>query len=242
MSRTRTAHAAGEITRFGVLPATVSLQIREPGSALTHFSGFILVLVGAGPLLLRARESGSGIQTAAMLVFLVSAAVLYAASTLYHTVVTDEEKTTLFRKADHMSISLLIAGTYTPVCLLALPGRAGRWLLGAIWFLAAAGILIKAFWITCPKWFSSVLYILMGWLCVFAFGPLLAVLPRGAFAWLLAGGISYSLGAVIYALHLREFDRRHPYFGTHEIFHVLIMAGTFCHYLVMFRYLVFFPV
>lgn len=242
MSRTRTANAAEEHTRFGVLPSTVSLQIREPGAALTHFAGFILVLAGAGPLLLRARENGSSVRAAAMLVFLVSAAVLYAASTLYHTVVADEERTTLFRKADHMSISLLIAGTYTPVCLLALPGRAGRLLLGAIWVLAAAGIFIKALWITCPKWFSSVLYILMGWLCVFAFGPLLAVLPRGAFAWLLAGGIFYSLGAVVYALHLREFDRRHPFFGTHEIFHLLIMGGTFCHYMVMFRHLVFFPV
>lgn len=242
MSRTCTANAAGEHTRFGVLPSTVSLQIREPGAALTHFAGFILVLAGAGPLLLRARENGSSVRAAAMLVFLVSAAVLYAASTLYHTVVADEERTTLFRKADHMSISLLIAGTYTPVCLLALPGRAGRLLLGAIWVLAAAGIFIKALWITCPKWFSSVLYILMGWLCVFAFGPLLAVLPRGAFAWLLAGGIFYSLGAVVYALHLREFDRRHPFFGTHEIFHLLIMGGTFCHYMVMFRHLVFFPV
>ena len=208
---------------------------------VTHIIGGALAIAAIPLLVVAAALHGNPWAIVTGAVYGVALVMMFTVSSVYHGLKPGKAKRVM-RVIDHCDIYFLIAGTYTPVCLLALPGRAGRWLLGAIWFLAAAGILIKAFWITCPKWFSSVLYILMGWLCVFAFGPLLAVLPRGAFAWLLAGGISYSLGAVIYALHLREFDRRHPYFGTHEIFHVLIMAGTFCHYLVMFRYLVFFPV
>ena len=165
--------------------------------------------------------------------------MLYAASTVYHSVVLDLKHTTLFRKLDHVSISVMIAGTYTPICLTWLYDSVGRWLLAAIWTLAVGGVILKLAWITCPKWLSSGIYILMGWLCLFALGPLLSALPAGAFGWLLAGGLFYSAGAVIYALHPKKFDAKHIYFGSHEIFHVLIMLGTFCHYMVMFHYTAF---
>lgn len=226
-----------EVTRFGTLPATVSLKIREPGSALTHFAGLILMSVGAGPLLMKARALGSGAAFAGMLIFVLTSCMLYAASTTYHTIVGNERITTFFRKLDHMSISVMIAGTYTPVCLTALKGTVGYALLIAVWILAIGGILLKALWITCPKWLSSAVYVAMGWLCVFAMAPVRAALSSGAFGWLLAGGIAYTIGAGIYACHPKEFDARHIYFGSHEIFHVFIMAGTFCHYIVMFRYL-----
>lgn len=238
LSARRASH--GEI-RCGVLPSTVTLRIREPGSALTHLIAFIGVLAGAGPLLMRARLFGSVRTVLTMAVFLASAALLYAASTVYHTVVLDENRTRVFKKIDHMSISVLIAGTYTPVCLLVLEGRTGLILLAAVWTLAAGGILLKALWVTCPKWVSSVLYLAMGWVCVFAMGPLLTLLPSGAFFWLLLGGLFYSAGAVIYALRRKAFDEAHPYFGTHEIFHLFIMGGTLCHYVFMYAWLSLLP-
>lgn len=229
-----------ENTRFGERPETISLKIREPGSALTHFAGLILTAVGAGPLIGRAAAYGSGYTVAGMIIFVITSCVLYAASSTYHTIVGSLRATTVCRKIDHSSISLMIAGTYTPVCLTALRGSVGIPLLIAIWVLAAGGVAMKLLWITCPKWVSSLLYIMMGWLCVFAMGPILSALPRSAFLWLLAGGIAYSVGAVIYALKPKAFDERHIYFGSHEIFHVFIMAGTFCHYVLMVKYIVYF--
>ena len=99
------------------------------------------------------------------------------------------------------------------------------------------GILINALWISCPKWFSSCIYIAMGWICVTAFGQILSSLTPGAFGWLLAGGIIYTAGGVIYALKLPLFNSRHKNFGSHEIFHLFVMGGSFCHYMMMYGYL-----
>ena len=111
-------------------------------------------------------------------------------------------------------------------------------LLGAVWGIAAVGMLLKAFWINCPKWFSSVIYIAMGWVCLFVFPQLLTVLPAPAFAWLLAGGILYTVGGVVYALKLKGLNHFHKYFGSHEIFHLFVMAGSFCHFIVMYCYVI----
>ena len=222
-----------ESTRFGVLPATVSFRIREPGSALTHFIGLIMSSVAAGPLLVKAWQHGSA-MFGGMLVFVLSTCMLYAASTTYHTVVLDRERTTIFRKIDHVSISVMIAGTYTPVCLTVLKDTGGMVLLAAVWGLAALIIALKMLWITCPKWLSSLVYIAMGWLCVFALKDIVRLLPGREFLLLLAGGLFYTAGAVVYALHPKKFDAKHIYFGSHEIFHVLIMFGTACHFAVMY--------
>ncbi len=226
-------------TRFGELPGSISIKVREPGSAFTHAAALLLMMIGAGPLIMRSAEYGSAVTISSMWIFLFSACLLYGASTVYHSVVLDQKKTHLLRKLDHMSISILIAGTYTPICLTALKGRTGYLMLTAIWILAFAGVIIKACWITCPKWFSSLLYIGMGWMCLAAFPAILHSLPLAAFLWLLAGGIFYTIGAVIYALKLRVFNENHLYFGSHEIFHCFIMAGTFCHYMLMFHYIAF---
>ena len=135
-----------------------------------------------------------------------------------------------------MMIFVLIAGSYTPVCLIVLGGKQGYTLLAVVWGIAAAGMVIKAVWITCPKWFSSVIYIAMGWVCVAVFGTLLRTLPLQAFLWLLAGGIIYTIGGVIYALKLPVFNGHHKYFGSHEIFHLFVMAGSICHFIFMYRY------
>ena len=172
-----------------------------------------------------------------MTIYAASLILLYAASTTYHTFDISEKVNTILKKIDHMMISVLIAGSYTPVCLIVLKGRLGIILLSIVWAIAIAGILIKAFWVYCPKWVSSVLYIGMGWTCVLAFTQLLNNLSPAAFGWLLAGGIIYTVGGVIYALKLPLFNSRHKNFGSHEIFHLFVMAGSACHFVVMYAFL-----
>ena len=133
-------------------------------------------------------------------------------------------------------ISVLIAGTYTPVCLIALPPNVGIPLLAAVWGIALLGIILKAFWVTCPKWVSSVLYIGMGWTCVLAFTNILNSLTPTAFMWLLAGGLIYTIGGIIYALKLPIFNSKHTNFGSHEIFHLFVMGGSACHFIVMYLF------
>lgn len=133
-------------------------------------------------------------------------------------------------------IFVLIAGSYTPVCLIVLNGRLGYTLLAVVWGIAVFGMIIKAVWITCPKWFSSVIYIAMGWVCVGVFGQLWNTLPADAFLWLLAGGIIYTVGGIIYALKLPIFNSKHANFGSHEIFHLFVMGGSICHFIFMYLY------
>lgn len=215
----------------------MNITIREPGSALTHFIGMLLALCAAVPLLVRAAVHSGVKSLTAMTVFMISMVLLYAASTIYHSVNCSGRILRIFRKVDHMMIFILIAGTYTPVCLLTLPKPSGLMLLAAVWGIALVGIFIKGFWITCPKWFSSVLYIAMGWSCLSVLGQLFSLLPLHAFLWLLAGGLIYTAGGIIYALRLPLFDARHPMFGLHEIFHLFVMAGSLCHFVFMFCYL-----
>lgn len=215
----------------------MNITIREPGSALTHFIAMLLALCAAVPLLVRAAVHSGVKSLTAMTVFMISMVLLYAASTIYHSVNCSGRVLRIFRKMDHMMIFVLIAGTYTPVCLLTLPKPSGLMLLAAVWGIALVGIFIKGFWITCPKWFSSVLYIAMGWSCLSVLGQLFSLLPLHAFLWLLAGGLIYTAGGIIYALKLPLFDARHPMFGLHEIFHLFVMAGSLCHFVFMFCYL-----
>ncbi len=211
-------------------------HIKDPGSAITHFIGMILAMLAAIPLLVKAHHEAGSLAAGALTVFIVSMILLYAASTIYHTFDISPAVNKVLRKIDHMMIFILIAGTYTPVCLVVLGDRTGWMLLALVWTIAIAGIIIKACWITCPKWFSSVLYISMGWICVLAFTRIVQALPRTAFWWLLAGGLIYTVGGVIYALKLPIFNSRHRSFGSHEIFHLFVMAGSFCHYVMMYRF------
>mgnify|MGYP003370370676 FL=1 len=215
----------------------MTLKIREPGSAITHFIAMLLALFSAAPLLVRTSLRSGSTSLAAMSVFICSMILLYGASTLYHSVNASGKIIRIFKKLDHMMIFILIAGTYTPVCLITLKGTVGFLLLAAVWDIALTGIIIKACWISCPKWFSSALYISMGWICLSVFGTLWKLLPHAAFFWLLAGGIIYTAGGIIYALKLPIFNARHKFFGSHEIFHLFVMAGSLCHFIFMFVYL-----
>lgn len=212
------------------------IKIKDPGSAITHFIAMISAMAAAAPLLLKASREPDHTHIIALTIFIVSMILLYAASTIYHTLDISEAVNRRLRKLDHMMIFILIAGTYTPVCMIVLGDRSGFTLLAIVWGIAIAGILIKACWITCPKWFSSVLYIAMGWVCVLAFSQIVQALPKAAFGWLLAGGIIYTVGGIIYALKLPFFNSHHRYFGSHEIFHLFVMGGSLCHYVMMYGF------
>ena len=216
--------------------------IKDPGSAITHGIAMVLAIVGALPLILKAAREPGWLHIIGMTVFMLSMILLYMASTLYHTFDVNQKVNRRLKKFDHMMISVLIAGSYTPVCLIVLNGKVGTTLCILVWAVAIAGILIKAFWINCPKWVSSVLYIGMGWMCVMAFKPLFEALSRPAFGWLLAGGIIYTIGGVIYSLKLPAFNARHKKFGTHEIFHLFVMGGSICHFIVMYFFVAPMPI
>lgn len=212
----------------------MKFKMKDPGSAITHLIGCIMAVLAAAPLLLKAAREPDKINIIAMGIFILSMILLYAASTIYHTVDSTEKVNRRLRKMDHMMIFILIAGSYTPVCLIVLQNMTGYVLCAAVWAVALIGIIVKACWITCPKWFSSVIYIGMGWLCVFAFIPIVRALSPAGFGWLLAGGIIYTIGGIIYALKLPIFKSRHKNFGSHEIFHLFVMGGSICHFIVMY--------
>ena len=214
----------------------MKFKLKDPGSAITHGIALLLAVTGAIPLIIKAARSYDVIHIVALSVFILTMILLYAASTTYHTFNISKKVNTILKKIDHMMISVLIAGSYTPICLLVLGGRMGWILLAIVWGFAIAGILIKAFWVFCPKWVSSVLYIGMGWTCVLAFTQLLNSLSPAGFGWLLAGGIIYTVGGVIYALKLPIFNRKHKNFGSHEIFHLFVMGGSLCHFVVMYAF------
>lgn len=215
---------------------TIKKHVKDPGSAITHFIGMLMAVFAAVPLIIKATHEPSPIYVVSIAIYAASLILLYAASTTYHTFDRSEKINTILKKIDHMMISVLIAGSYTPICLLVLGGRLGIILLAIVWSIAIAGILIKAFWVYCPKWISSVLYIGMGWTCVLAFTQLLNSMSPAAFGWLLAGGLIYTAGGIIYALKLPIFNMKHKDFGSHEIFHLFVMGGSICHFVVMYAF------
>lgn len=212
----------------------MQITIREPGSAITHLIAMVATMVAAIPLLIKAGIGAGGSAFHALTIFVVSMILLYGASATYHSVNLEGKRLKIFKKIDHMMIFVLIAGSYTPVCMIILEKSLGYRLLTVVWSVALIGIIIKACWVTCPKWFSSILYIAMGWVVVFAFGPLYHTLTTPAFLWLLAGGIIYTIGGVIYALKLPLFNAKHKNFGSHEIFHLFVMGGSICHFIFMY--------
>lgn len=214
----------------------MTLTLREPGSAITHFIGMIMAICAAIPITIKAATAVGTPTLAAIAIFMCSMILLYGASATYHGINITGKILMVFKKLDHMMIFVLIAGTYTPVCLLVVKGTAGYVLLGIIWGLAIAGMTMKALWVTCPKWVSSVIYIGMGWACVFCFRTILSTLSTAAFVWLLVGGIVYTIGGVIYALKLPIFNAKHSAFGSHEIFHLFVMGGSICHFIFMYLY------
>ncbi len=202
--------------------------MKDPVSGLTHLAGALSAVAGTIILIRHANRFGTPWHVVSYATFGVSLILLYAASSSYHLLDLSERGNRMLRTFDHMMIYVLIAGTYTPVCLIALSGKL-RWALFlAIWGCALAGILTQGLWFNAPRWLSTSCYIVMGWLGMIAIYPLWLAIGTRGITWMLAGGLSYTTGGIIYALKLP----RTPWkgFGFHEIFHLFVLGGSFCHY------------
>ncbi|NLO22532.1 MAG: hemolysin III family protein [Syntrophomonadaceae bacterium] len=204
-------------------------------NGLTHLLGMFLAIPALYFLLQQAPADQGLSLYISLYVFGISLFLLYTASSSYHLLNISEQCTFHLRRIDHMMIFILIAGSYTPICLIALPGWWGWGLLIAVWSLALGGIGLKIWHFNAPRWFSTLLYILMGWMVAIALYPLYLRVSMEAIFWLALGGLSYTLGALIYALKKPNLNLR--YLGFHEIFHVFVLLGSFCHYWMVYRYL-----
>jgi hemolysin III len=203
-------------------------------SALTHGIGFWMATAGVGVLIAVAAFVGNAWQVVSYSVYGAALIGLYATSTLYHCLRVKPEKRKTLRKLDHIMIYLLIAGTYTPICLVTLRSETPGWgwaIFGVIWFFAVSGTIIKICWLNAPRWVSAAAYVGMGWLVIIAIVPLVSVMPTLAFIWLMIGGGFYTIGGVFYALRWPGRDKK--LFGFHEVFHIFIMLGSVCHYAMM---------
>ncbi|MCC6189815.1 MAG: hemolysin III family protein [Anaerolineales bacterium] len=206
--------------------------LKEPVSGLTHFASAVLALIGL--VVLFVASPPNWLARAALLAYGLSLVLLFAASSTYHLVKTTPDRELLLRKLDHTAIFLLIAGTYTPVCAIVLNG-AWRWgLLAVIWTLAAAGIAFKLAFIRSPRWLSVLIYLAMGWLGVIGLQPLFQALPLAGIGWLLAGGLLYTAGALVYAT--KRLDFFPGVFGFHEVWHLFVSAASAAHFVFVLAY------
>ncbi|AFV03325.1 MULTISPECIES: hemolysin III family protein [unclassified Dehalobacter] len=212
----------------------MSLRIREPVNSMSHMLGAVLSLSGLVLLLLRSLEHDSTAYLGSALVFGGSLILLYSASMIYHWVVSSAQVIRTLRKIDHCMIYVLIAGTYTPICLITLQGVLGMGLLIGIWTLAVLGIVLKLVWFNAPRWLYTAFYLLLGWIAIFFIYPISLAIPGQGLFLLILGGLLYSAGSVFYAVKPQWIGLGK--LGFHEIFHLFILAGSIVHYLFIYRY------
>ena len=215
----------------------MKMRVKDPFSGFSHLAGAILSVAGLCLLVRYASVNGTVWHIVSFSIFGASLILLYTASSIYHLLSVSEKSIRVLRKIDHMMIYILIAGTYTPVCLIPLRGGWGWSLLISIWSIAMAGIVLKVLWFNAPRWLYTLFYLLMGWLIVIAFVPLVRTMPIAAMLWLIAGGLLYTVGAVIYGTKWPKLKSK--VFGFHEMFHVFVLYGSFCHFWMMFRYILY---
>jgi hemolysin III len=204
------------------------MRIREPVNGASHLAGLLLAVAGTALLLHMATTAG---ERVAFGIYGATLILLYGASTLYHSLTVPDRPRRALRTLDHIAIYFLIAGTYTPVALITLKGSVGYTLLTAVWLIALAGIPFKMFYLHAPVWLSTGTYLAMGYLALVAVVPIARAVSVGGLAWLVAGGLAYTIGAVIYAR-----ERPDPFpgrFGHHEIWHLLVLTGSGCHFAFM---------
>lgn len=210
------------------------LSIREPVNSLTHAFGALASLVALILMVSYSSMKDSTIAIVSSVIFGVGMILLYTASAVYHWSKGPESRILRLKKFDHISIFVLIASTYTPFCLLALPKPQQIIMMSIVWSIAFAGLFIKLFWIHAPRWLSTLMYIAMGWMSVTIFPYMDEGFGMGGFTWLAAGGIFYTVGAVIYAL--KKPVLLPNVFGFHELWHLFVMGGTFCHFWSIYQY------
>lgn len=209
---------------------------REITSSLTHLEGALFALAGTIKLAYDAFGEEGAAAFVSVLVFGISMVVLYSTSSIYHWCCAVQARAAKFmQRLDHIAIFLLIAGTYTPICVITLGYPLGYIMLSLVWGVAAAGLLMKIFWMEAPVWLSCSLYVAMGWIAAFFIVPLVHALTPGALVWLVAGGLLYTAGAVIFGLERPRLS--FSWFGPHELFHLFVMGGSLCHYITVSHYL-----
>ena len=208
-------------------------KFKDPFSAISHLAFSVLAIIATPPLLYLAYQKQGTLYIISMILFMLGVILLYSASAIYHTFDISEEVNTRLKKIDHMMIYILIAGSYSPICLVGLANTTGLVLFIVIWALALAGIFQAIFFIHAPKWVNSVIYIAMGWSCIFAVGQIKAVLSTTCFTWLFIGGVIYTIGGIIYALKLPLFNKKHRNFTTHDLFHLFCIGGSISHFILM---------
>ena len=201
--------------------------IEEKINIISHTIGFILCILAFVPLVSHANLHGDVWHIVSFSIFGASLIILYAASTFYHSAKKSELRNRL-KILDHASIYVLIAGTYTPFALITLKGTTGWVIFGISWGLALTGIILKLFFTGKYNLISTIMYVLMGWVIVFAIKPLINNLPLEGLLWLFAGGISYTIGAILYSIKNIKFN--------HAIFHMFVLIGSFCHFMSVFFY------
>ncbi len=203
--------------------------IREPMNGLTHFVGAVLAAFGWGALV--GASEGDPARIVSFSVYGASLVLLLGASAAYHSVWSKGGASARLRKIDHLSIALLVAGTYTPICLLVLPPAWGWSMFGVIWGLAAVAGAVTVKWYDAPRWINAVIYMAMGWSVIIAIKPVLASLTSAGFVFLAVGGLFYSVGAVVYG---KQWPNPWPeHVGFHGIWHLFVLGGAGCHYAMM---------
>ncbi|MBC5996156.1 hemolysin III family protein [Romboutsia ilealis] len=211
--------------------------IREPINGFTHLGGAILSFVGLLALVIKTTlTSPFVVDIAAVIIFGISLMLLYSASATYHLVIASEKIIAFLRKIDHSMIFILIAGSYTPFCLIGLKGVYGGVAFSIVATIAVCGVLFKMVWFKCPRWISTSIYIGMGWISIFLIKPLLYSIPFEGVLLLVLGGIFYTIGAIIYGI--KPESLKFKSLGFHEIFHIFILLGSLCHFFSVYEYVI----
>jgi len=211
------------------------MKLREPVNGLTHFIGILLAIASLPVLVVPAVEMGKTLHVVSFSIFSASMILLYTSSTVYHWASVSPERLKTLRKIDHIMIFVMIAGSYTPIALIALKGGWGWSLFGVSWGITVIGFFLKIFWLDMPRKIYVGLYLLMGWLVLIAIYPLSKSISSAALNWLLLEGAFYSVGAVIYAIKKPDFK----YFGFHEIWHIFVLLGSFAQFMMLYLHILY---
>jgi len=217
--------------------SVVSKLFREPVNAISHGAAAVGAVVALTLMVVFAALKAEVWHVVSFSIFGATLILMYTASFLYHGLKLSEKTLAVFRQVDHIMIFMVIAGSYTPLCLVPLRGPWGWGLFGTVWGIAVAGVFLKIFFMGAPRWISTCIYLAMGWLCVIAIYPLVTTLAPMALFWLALGGVFYSVGAIIYAM--KQPNLLSGVLGFHEIWHCFVILGSASHFWLSFKYLMY---
>ncbi|OJX37936.1 MAG: hypothetical protein BGO78_07785 [Chloroflexi bacterium 44-23] len=210
------------------------MALREPFNAISHFIAAVAAL--AGTIWLLSRQIATMRLTLAILIYGISLVSLFLASAIYHGVNGNLRQLVILRKLDHSVIYLLIAGSYTPICIYFFNGFWQWGLLAIVWTMALTGIIVKMFVMNAPRWITAGAYLVMGWISILAIAEIKRSMPPEAIRWLIAGGLFYTIGAIVYIS--KKLDFFPGKFGFHEIWHLFVIMGALSHYILIAAYIV----